>query len=639
MKYNKNDISSISKHLTLFFACFCIAIPSFTQVGLIKNLQKDGWIDCKNKTFILIDSTNKINSQNIDNQVFKQLNDIKINPKFSSEYLHTYWLKLAINNPTDDTLKILFSAGIHFQTVLFQKSANNYIELNKSLQSNLIKNRPFRADDQYLPIQFLPKQSLNLLVKITDTPKQDFKIESKILSKNYVNQRLLKAFYDEYYYILFNGIVISILIFVSLFVIGLSFVNRQRYFIFYALYTLSIALFFLWEYENSPYFRAIFTYLPFLKFTGNSNIYILLTHIFYFLFITEFLRIKQFMPLADKVLRYTSWALILIVLIDLSIIFIAKRLDWSFELYYAFQQIFPVLNLTLLVIVFLQKGIIATFAKFGSTFLMIGGLAGFLTSLSGIEAYNFTLFRIPPSLIFTGGVLLEVICFSIAISYRTYQIQREQQDLNRNIFESELRTLRSQINPHFVFNSLNSIKSYILTHRSMEASEYLTDFSTLMRSILQHSKEPLISLTDELETARLYVKLEQLRFEDGFEFAYHCDSGIETDEVMIPPMLLQPYLENAVKHGLLNKSGERSLSLKVILSNEKTIIIEVEDNGIGREAASLLRKNTPKYQSMGMNINSERVNLLNLMNESDLNIEIIDKKEPKGTLIKIKIVQ
>jgi LytS/YehU family sensor histidine kinase len=318
-------------------------------------------------------------------------------------------------------------------------------------------------------------------------------------------------------------------------------------------------------------------------------------------------------------------------------------------LYYIFQELFPFINIILIVIVYLQKGILATFAKFGSTFLMLGGLAGFFTTLFDIEEYNLYLFRVPPSLIFTIGVFLEVICFSIAIGYRTFQIQREQLDLNRAIQESELRTLRSQINPHFVFNSLNSIKSYILTHRSVEASEYLTDFSSLMRSILQHSKEQFISLTEEIETAKLYIKLEQLRFEEGFRFDFNCDEGIDTDEILIPPMLLQPYLENAIKHGLMNKTGERILSLRISnfqdlqhqetkpkIDTENSIIIEIEDNGIGREAASFLRKNTPRYQSMGMNINTERVELLNLMNESNLKIEIIDKKEPDGTIVRIK---
>jgi LytS/YehU family sensor histidine kinase len=203
--------------------------------------------------------------------------------------------------------------------------------------------------------------------------------------------------------------------------------------------------------------------------------------------------------------------------------------------------------------------------------------------------------------------------------------------------ESELRTLRSQINPHFVFNSLNSIKSYILQDRSLEASEYLTDFSTLMRSILQHSKEKFISLRDELETAILYIKLEKLRFEDGFQFLYEIQENIDTDEILIPPMLLQPYIENAIKHGLMNKEGNRNLKLSVMAENEQ-IIISIDDDGIGREQASLLRKNSPKHQSMGINVNKERVELLSLTNDLHIYINIIDKKLPNGSVDGTKVM-
>jgi anti-sigma regulatory factor (Ser/Thr protein kinase) len=623
----------------LFLKLFLI-IPvfSYSQVELTKNLKKDTLINCQNKSQIFIDKQSKIDIKSIDNQSFIALNSIKINPKLSKDYQSTFWLKIPLKNIENDTITPLLTVGNHQLVELYFKSNQVYQFYQKSNAADLPRNRSFRADNQYIPLKILPNQTLDLLIKIKDIPKLDFSISPKIISKNHANQYILKAFYDEYWIIIFNGFIISVLIFVTLFVFGLKIVNPQKFFLFYALYTFSIALFFIWEYEQSPYFSIIFSYLPFLKFTGNSNFYILLTHIFYFFFITEFLRIKKSMPIADKILRYCAYLLTAVVLVDIFIVFVLKRLDWSFEMYYFFQEVFPFLNIVLIVIVYLQKGVLAKFAKFGSTFLLIGGMAGFFTTTFGIEDYQLYLFRVPPSIIFSSGVFCEVICFSAAIGYRTYQIQREQFELNRTIQESELRTLRSQINPHFVFNSLNSIKSYILTHRSVEASEYLTDFSTLMRSILQHSKEQYITLTDELETAKLYVKLEQLRFEDGFRFDFNCEEGIDTDEILIPPMLLQPYLENAIKHGLMNKSGERILCLNVSkLDSETSIQIIIEDNGIGRQAASLMRKNIPKYQSMGMNINSERVELLNQMDESNLQIEIIDKKDPSGTIVRIKV--
>ncbi len=260
----------------------------------------------------------------------------------------------------------------------------------------------------------------------------------------------------------------------------------------------------------------------------------------------------------------------------------------------------------------------------------MGAIIGFVEQLLLIKPANNVLMRLAPSFGLNYAVLIEIFCFSMALAYKTWISQRNRNRLIRSIKESELRTLRSQINPHFIFNSLNSIKAYILKDRQLEASEYLTDFSTLMRAILQQSKDKFISLTDELETTLLYVKLENLRFEEGFTFNYFLDENIKPDEILIPPMLLQPYIENAIKHGLMGKTDNRILDLSIKPKSVDEIIITIDDNGIGREQASLRRKNTLKHQSMGMSINDERVQLLGITNDLHIEIEIIDKKLPDG---------
>jgi sensor histidine kinase YesM len=483
-------------------------------------------------------------------------------------------------------------------------------------------------------MRFLPGTYYQLYIKVNDYPKKDFILTPKLVSYFWENHHKVKAFYDEYIYLINNGFIISILFFIALFVLTFYILDRQKYYLYYGFYTTSIALFNLWEYEHSPYFHILFSYLPFLKYTGNSNIYILLTQISYFLFIYEFLELKEKFPHIGIVFRRVIRVLLVFLVLDIIALFIFRRLDWSDSFYWLFQAVFPVLNIVLLIMIFGIRGKIARNIKIGSTFLMLGGFTGFMTQWFSHESY--ILLRIEPSIIFVLGTLLEIFFFSIAIGSRSYHIQKEQNSLFKAIKESELRTLRSQINPHFVFNSLNSIKSYILTHRSIEAAEYLTDFSVLMRSILQHSKEQLISLTDELETAVLYVKLEKLRFEDNFEFIYELDSRIDTDEILTPPMLLQPYIENAIKHGLMNKHEKRVLELK-IRQLTSSIEIIIEDNGIGREQASLLRKNIPKYQSMGMNINDERIKLLSQANDLHIQIMIEDKKSGEGIPLGTKV--
>ena len=618
----------------LFFLLFLTTQLTFAQVRLNQNLEKKGFLDCTTQTTIWVDSTAKIPLSAINNQHFVSLKNTTISKYFSSEYRYDYWLKFSVENPTADTLDLLFTAGLHQSVFLFQLIDNQLVMFTQTQEKLLPHQRLFRADDQYLPLRFLPKTNVQLLIKINDYPKENFLIYPRLVSRFSQNKQQLTAFYNEYLYLVAYGFLISVLFFVALFVLMFYVLDRQKYYLFYGFYTISIALFNLWEYEHSPYFHLFFSYLPSLKFTGNSNIYVFLTHIFYFLFIFEFLELNQTFPRVARIFRWVIACLTFLLFADIAILFIIKRLDWSFWLYGFFQNVFPILNLFLLVMIFKAKGRIARNIQIGSSFLMIGGLAGFLTHW--FDNTPFVLLRIDPSILFVIGTLLEVFFFSIAIGVRSYKLQKEQNHLFKAVKESELRTLRSQINPHFVFNSLNSIKSYILTHRSMEAAEYLTDFSTLMRSILQFSKEQLISLSDELETTLLYIKLEQLRFEDNFEFIYELDSSIDANETLIPPMMLQPYIENAIKHGLMNKTGKKRLILKLIQVHNQ-IMISIIDNGIGRKQASLFQKNAPKYQSMGMSINTERVNLLSQTNDLHIKIDIEDLTEGTAVVIHIPV--
>jgi len=212
-------------------------------------------------------------------------------------------------------------------------------------------------------------------------------------------------------------------------------------------------------------------------------------------------------------------------------------------------------------------------------------------------------------------------------------------EYDNRIANLELKALRAQMNPHFMFNSLNSIKNYILKNQPGVAAEYLSNFSHLIRLILQHSKEKMITLEDEMDTLMLYVELEKLRFRDNFSFHCQVDDHIDLKMFMVPPMLLQPYVENAIWHGLLHKEDERILNIK-FTSFEGGVLCQIEDNGIGREAALQMKSKTAsRYKSMGMGITHDRIQVINSMNNIGIKLEVIDKKDkdnrPLGTLIKI----
>lgn len=236
------------------------------------------------------------------------------------------------------------------------------------------------------------------------------------------------------------------------------------------------------------------------------------------------------------------------------------------------------------------------------------------------------------------------ILFLGSISYlykRRTQYLKDQKEMAEQIKELEMLVLRSQMNPHFIFNSLNSIKSYIIRADRVKASEYISDFAHMMRMILQNSRESEISLEQELESLKLYIDLEKMRFKQEVNVQYFIDAGINLDSVYIPPLLLQPYVENAIWHGLMPKDGKKELNIS-ILKIDDTITCRIEDNGIGRDASKKNASQSKKrYKSLGMGITGERIRLHNKVSKRKINIIIKDKIDtrgnPAGTLVNVNI--
>ena len=178
--------------------------------------------------------------------------------------------------------------------------------------------------------------------------------------------------------------------------------------------------------------------------------------------------------------------------------------------------------------------------------------------------------------------------------------------------ETELRALRSQMNPHFIFNCLNSIKSLTLKNETDKASIYITKFSRLMRQVLENSRSEWISLNQELETLSLYMDMEKLRFQSKFDFKLDVSPDLSTHAIKVPPMLVQPYVENAIWHGLMHKEGFGKVVVSLTEEGDNQLIIKVIDDGIGRKrSAELKSKSATENKSFGLQITSERMDILN----------------------------
>ena len=241
-----------------------------------------------------------------------------------------------------------------------------------------------------------------------------------------------------------------------------------------------------------------------------------------------------------------------------------------------------------------------------------------------------------------GGSVLAVI--AVMLILRSQQRRRQkalEMSFEKTLAESEMAALRAQINPHFIFNSLNSIKSYVLQKETAIANTYLTKFSHLMRKMLNNSKVRLISITDELEALKLYIEIEAMRFDNKFRYKINCTEDIDQDAYFIPPMLIQPYVENAIWHGLMHYEGEGLLEVQIDMVDDKYVEIVVSDNGIGREAAAKNSKGSGVVKkSYGTEITSDRIRLINQSLNIDTSIEIIDQyenKKPAGTKVVLRL--
>ena len=212
-------------------------------------------------------------------------------------------------------------------------------------------------------------------------------------------------------------------------------------------------------------------------------------------------------------------------------------------------------------------------------------------------------------------VLIVLLAGSVAffIFYRVNSVIEEEQEKTKNnkmIAELELKALRAQMNPHFIFNSLNSIQDFVLNNEGALAAKYLSKFAKLMRMILDISEQTFVDIQLKVTFLKLYVELEALRMNNSFTYHFEIENNIDLDG-QIPTLLIQPNIENAIWHGLQYKKGDKTLTIRMNKISEDILKCEVEDNGIGRQAAMLIKQNkTVLYQSKGTKISDERIKIL-----------------------------
>jgi len=228
-----------------------------------------------------------------------------------------------------------------------------------------------------------------------------------------------------------------------------------------------------------------------------------------------------------------------------------------------------------------------------------------------------------------AAIVLSIIfvSFLFVMGYRR-RLKREEEKFNlkRQLYEIEIKLIKNQMNPHFIFNSLNSIQQLVALHENEKAQYYLSNFSRLMRMLLESTTKDNLSLADEVDILNRYLEIESLRFNHVFKYKVYVDLKINTATTFIPHFLIQPFVENAIWHGLLPKKGDKNLSIQFNLVNENKILCTIDDDGVGRKfKVQIIEK-----KSLAINFIKQRLELMNKNLGTDLSLDIIDKVDADG---------
>ena len=543
-----------------------------------------------------------------------------------------YWLK--INLPLESTFPAYLSIGrADDQTLYIPTGALSFTEMKTGYMVSARK-RSMRDHRSMFKIEEPFDLSKPLYVKL----KPKFYRAGTIVPSYYSSKTFDRLERDELkqdtFYNLYNAFILGIFLIMMLYGIFSFWVTKDKVYLWYGMYLLLLGLYFALKFDNQLYYwnpelqMRLFDPIP------------LLSYYFYYRFVRSFLDLKKLLPKWDNILKYMGWLVVAYAVFDLVFMQIAPNAEMRSKMYTIIRLMIILVSIIIIVRFYFTKSNLVHFINTGSMLLLIGATITMIKN---------------PLYYMQAGVALEILFFSLGLAYRNrlneeakleaqqlliLEEQKEIQlkkDFETKLAKVEMSSLRAQMNPHFIFNSLNSIKSYIVKNNAVQASDYLSKFSKLMRLILQNSSSNRVSLARELEALKLYIELEAMRFNGKFDFTFNVQEDIELEFVKIPAMLIQPYVENAIWHGLMHKANHGQLVIEVSQVN-KTLTFVVQDNGVGRKhAAQIEKKPATQRKSMGMEITRDRIRMMNQLYGTNANVHIEDLENDRGDALGTRV--
>lgn len=590
------------------------------------------------------------------------------------------WLKFELENKSKDTIINYLYSSSYFN-IVYQQSNGEADDLEKNFFVP-VPERMNLPTSLFTALRLLPFQKSEVYVKLgannaiaPNIPEIYSQIKYlEFSSNNYHNQVIPIG-------IIYFYIISLITIFVFALVFWLRLLEKlYLYYLGYLLFQLVYG-FAVLRYTVAP-IGNFFKDIPELANDLFEPVQFIFIG-FYVLFILQLLQVKEYDKLLAKALYYLALFCFFYAVFNFSISHFLNDFKYMGMVYLIIRSIILPLNLLLIFwIIYKVKHPLLIYFIVGQSFFFIGSILSTYIAFTNTHYIpgHFFNFKESPNIIFQIGLLAEVYCFSLALGKNVFILQKEkektsadlieqlqknqqiQEHMNRDldqkvnektyelislysqierereqktkddfikkIRETEMMALRSQMNPHFIFNSMNAIKNLIMTSRNEDAINYLDDFAGLLRSILQNSNREKITVEDELEILELYLSLEKSRMDTDFSYTIQVTCKEELSQFEIPPLLLQPIVENAIWHGL-HPSLKTEKKLTIVFDTTENLIISIEDNGVGRKESAKKKK---LHDSMGNSIVQDRLSLYNHLNDHTIHLKITDLEEDDQVL-------
>ncbi|MGX1931114.1 histidine kinase [Flagellimonas sp. 2504JD4-2] len=580
----------------------------------------------KNLTFEVFKTSNqKLTIHDILDQEYPFKNSLDYSERTCPDDI--FWIKLDFTNELDhlkkDSIWILTPPLFDYGT-LYQNEGGSIIRT----KFGWFEDIPFEGSMLHSPgvpfkrTALFQNKYIYLRVKsVVDLEKiNGWKISYRSqfkngLSKNFYNTANLKFVIPSF---LFAGMCIIMFLMMMMFFVY----SKRMEFLFYCTYVLCLFLYLL------PYVSRLHVlFLPsfnLISYTFYQQMQMLI-NLSYVLFVMYYLNTKILYPKLHAVCKKIAWMLVIVTVLD--VIFLLGKNFFGHIYLLHFQRLFMTLFglIAMIYVLLKRKNHLASFIVGGSFCYMLGAL-GFLFFRNGY-------FMII-------GSSLDILIFATGLTYKIQTEYKERLQFQREAHISKVKALRAQINPHFIFNSLNSIQNLVAQNDKTSALKYLSRFSRLTRNVLESSIETKIALVNEISMLNDYLELESLRFDNAFDYEIAVDPSLDVDTIGFPSMIIQPFVENAIIHGLLpKKDTDKKLSLSFKNENNH-VLCEIEDNGVGRKAAGKKQNGYKNKRARGMQVTLQRIKALT-HTEHKSAIKIIDKVDGNqnalGTKISIEI--